>query len=301
MINFQPMKVLFNKKFLDHNIASNYEGDYRIKAFSGDHEDLDIDGEQYIGLVHPQEYIDFIQAACENNDIVAEVQLSPETYEAAKTAVGLSVLAAVDGDFAVVRPPGHHAFREKTSGFCIFNNMAIASQYLANKGKKVLIIDIDGHHGDGTQSIFYESDQVMFCSIHQMHAFPYTGSPLELGAGKGIGYTFNFPLTADSGDKEFLRAIDIIIKKAIEFKPDAIGISAGFDGYYKDKLLNLKYTLDAYYECGYRIRNHFGNVFAILEGGYHEDIPECVNSLIKGVNKGTPSNRVFFDTDMSIG
>ncbi len=295
------MKVIFNRKFINHNVASKYEGDYRIKDFIDKYDEADIDGEQYLSLVHSESYINYIRNACQKREKLAEIQLSPETYEAAKAAVGLSVLAAVDGDFAVVRPPGHHAGREKTSGFCLFNNMAIATQYLVNKGKKVLLIDIDGHHGDGTQSIFYNTDMVLFASIHQMHCFPFTGMPTEVGVGKGLGYTINIPITAGSTDKDFLRMLDALIKKAVDFRPDAVGVSAGFDGYIKDKLLELEYTQDAYYECGYRLRRSFRNIFAVLEGGYHDDVLQCVEKFVDGVNKGEPSKKVFWNPDMSIG
>ncbi len=92
-------------------------------------------------------------------------------------------MAAEQGDFAVVRPPGHHAKQERADGFCLFNNIAIAAQKLVNEGKKVFILDIDGHHGDGTQEIFYHSDQVLFCSIHQQYTYPGTGEANETGAG----------------------------------------------------------------------------------------------------------------------
>jgi len=295
------MKILFNRKFLNHNIASNYEGDYRIRPFAGKFDEIDVDGDPYLSLVHSAEYIEYIRNSCINRQSLAEVQLSPETFEAARAAVGLSVLAAVDSDFAVVRPPGHHAGREKTSGFCLFNNLAIATQYLVNKGNKVLIVDIDGHHGDGTQSIFYDSDQVMFTSIHQLHCFPFTGLPFETGTGKGAGYTVNIPLTPGSGDKEFLKALDAIIERAVDFRPDAVGVSAGFDGYVKDKLLEMEYSAGAFYECGYRLRRSFRNIFAVLEGGYHEDLLECVENFVNGVNRGEPSKKVFWNPDMSIG
>ncbi|MFO8128747.1 MAG: hypothetical protein R6T99_02460 [Bacteroidales bacterium] len=295
------MKVIFNKKFLDHNIASRYEGRYRIDYFSGKYDDVEVNGEKYVPLVHSKGYMKYIKSACMNREKVADVQLTPETYEAAKAAVGLSVLAAVDSDFAVVRPPGHHAGKEKTSGFCIYNNLAIAAQYMAGKGKRVLLIDIDGHHGDGTQSIFYDSNKVFFTSIHQMHCFPFTGSPLETGIDKGRGYTVNIPITAGSGDKDFLRALESIIRRVRDFRPQVVGVSAGFDGYYKDPLLELEYTLEAYYQCGYLLRRSFRNIFAVLEGGYHGDVPLCIENFVKGINDGTPSKKIFWNPDMSIG
>jgi acetoin utilization deacetylase AcuC-like enzyme len=148
----------------------------------------------------------------------------------------------------------------------------------------IFILDIDGHHGDGTQGIFYHSDQVLFCSIHQQFAYPWTGEPHEKGEGDGLGYTMNFPLPAGSGDRELLESVDTAIRRAEEFKPDAVGVSAGFDGYIEDRLLGLKYTLDGYYQCGRRLRQSFDHIFAVLEGGYHFDIKKCAEHFIRGVN-----------------
>ncbi len=291
------MKVLFNKKFLDHNIDSDVEGTYRLLPFADYYEAGEFDGEPYFPLVHTERYIDYIKQACLNGEVVAEVPLTKGSYEAAKLAVGLTIKASENGDFALVRPPGHHAWREKSAGFCFFNNIAIAVQKLVNEGKRVFIFDFDSHHGDGTQSIFYETDKVLFASIHQHFAFPFTGFPEETGKGEGLGYTANFPLIAGSGDKEFLEAVD----KAQQFKPDIVAVSAGFDGYYKDRLLGLQITQRAYYECGFRLRRAFKDIFAVLEGGYHEDLKECVNCFVEGIHKGSLPPALKWDTEMSIG
>ena len=295
------MKVLFNKKFLKHNVNSDAEGAYRIKDFPEHFEDTDFNGEEYITLVHSKSHKKLIKEACLHNEIAAEVQLNPDSYDAAISAVGLSIKAAEQGDFAVIRPPGHHAGKERAAGFCLFNNIAIATQKLVNEGKKVFIFDFDGHHGDGTQAIFYESDMVYYCSVHQAYAYPYSGFPNETGTGKGTGYTLNMPLISGSGDKEFFESLKKAISEARKFEPDSIGVSAGFDAYYKDRLLGLKFSLKAYYECGFKLRRAFPNIFAVLEGGYHHDIKQCVETFIDGVNVGArpPKNR--FDYEMSVG
>jgi acetoin utilization deacetylase AcuC-like enzyme len=295
------MNVLFNHKFLLHNIGSLEEGAYRIRDFEGKYENEDVHGEKFLTLVHTEHYINWIKEACLYRDTIAEVKLTPESFEAACLAVGLTVRASEQYDFAVVRPPGHHAGAEKAAGFCFFNNIAIAAQKLVNEGKKVFIFDFDGHHGDGTQSIFYRSNKVFFCSVHQYQAFPFSGFQHETGEDEGKGYTLNLPLIPGSGDKEFLNALDKAIKKAKEFQPDVIGVSAGFDGYYKDQVLNLQYTLDAFYECGFRLRRTFRNIFAVLEGGYHTEIKDCVLKFIQGVNQGAKPSRIKWDSDMSIG
>jgi acetoin utilization deacetylase AcuC-like enzyme len=295
------MKALFLKKFLEHNIDSDSEGAYRLLSFMDSYEVPSVNGEAYLNLVHSDRYIEYIQEACEHGDYVAEVYLSPASYEAACLAVGLTVMASEQGDFAVVRPPGHHAGRERAAGFCFFNNIAIATQKLVNEGKKVFIFDIDGHHGDGTQSIFYDSDRVLYCSIHQHYAYPFTGFPDETGTGPGSGYNFNFPLISGSGDKDFLATVDKAIVIARDFNPDVVAVSAGFDAYYKDKLLGLQVTQRAYYECAFRLRRAFSNIFAVLEGGYHDDIKECIEKFIDGIHKGAQPPVLKWDTDMSIG
>jgi len=294
------MKILYNEKFLQHNVNSQYEGSYRINDFK-DVENTEFDGEKYFSLVHDKEYIKMIKEACLNNNVFAEVQLSKSSFDAARTAVGLTILASEQNDFAVVRPPGHHAGRNKTSGFCFFNNIAIATQKLVDEGKKVFILDIDGHHGDQTQAFFYDTNKVFFCSIHQLYAYPFTGMENEKGEGKGDGFTLNIPLIPESGDKEFLAAINKAIMAAVDFNPDVIAVSAGFDGYKLDRLLNLNYSLDAFFQCGLKLRRSFGNIFAVLEGGYHNDIRKCVDSFIEGVNKGGIPPKSTWNHEMSMG
>ena len=258
------MRVLFNKKFLEHNPDEQLaEGSYRLGEFPENFEDEDVDGEPYLTLVHPESYVNQIRESCFNNETLAEVHLSPASWEAAKTAVGLSVLASMQGDFAAVRPPGHHAGRESYEGFCLFNNIAIAVQGLVNKGKKVVIIDIDAHHGNGTQEIFYDSDKVLYISFHQAFCYPHTGYPTETGEGDGQGHTLNIPLMPGGGDKVFLSTIDKIIAEALKFEPQVVAVSAGFDGYFKDKMMNFDFSLKAYYECGFRLGRAFNNIFAV--------------------------------------
>lgn len=278
------MEVLFNHKFLNHNHGSYAEGPYRIESFLSSTGEVDCNGEDLITLVHSDAHLNSVRDACRRHQIMAEVQLTPQSYEAACSAVGLTIMAAQNCDFAVVRPPGHHAKKNRADGFCFFNNMAIAVQSLVNEGKKVFILDIDGHHGDGTQRIFYQSDRVLFCSVHQQNAYPWSGEVDETGEGAGKGYTMNFPLPAGSGDMELLEAVDKAMQKAEKFRPDAVGVSAGFDGYVEDRLLDLNYTLDGYYKVGKRLSNSFNHIFAVLEGGYHLDIRKCADHFIKGVN-----------------
>lgn len=294
------MKILFNKTFLDHNIGSSYEGDYRLQDFAG-YPDVKADGEPYLGLVHTPEYIDNIRDCCFNEKAIAEIKLSPMSYKASCLGVGLSVKAAEQGDFAVVRPPGHHAHQDRASGFCLFNNIAIAAKLLANQGMKVFILDIDGHHGDGTQSIFYESNQVFYCSIHQQNTYPYTGTFMEIGKSEGTGFTLNIPIPENSGEKDFLKAVEKSIEAGLKFDPDVVAVSAGFDGYRKDRLLMLNYSLHAFYETGYLLSKNFKKVFGVLEGGYHTDLKECVEMFVNGVNIGARPSNIKWNHELSIG
>lgn len=294
------MKLLFHHTFLDHNIGSAYEGSYRLNDFS-DLEDTDASGEEFLELVHSKDYIKQIRGFCDNGSAIAEVKLSPTSYTAACLAVGLSVKASESGNFAVIRPPGHHAHHDKASGFCLFNNVAIAAEKLTREGKKVFILDIDGHHGDGTQDIFYDRKDVLYCSIHQQNTYPYTGTFMEIGKGEGLGYTLNIPIPENSGERDFLKAVFKAIEAGIKFGPDVVAISAGFDGYRKDRLLDLRFSLHAFYECGYRLSKAFNNVFAVLEGGYHEDLRECVNMFVDGINIGAKPSNIKWNHELSIG
>ena len=296
------MEFLFNKLFLEHNPDCPGEGAYRIEDFS-DLTDTTVDGEKWFSLVHSEEYIDMIKTACYSNKYLVEVKLSEISYRAACLAAGLSVRASETGDFAIVRPPGHHASREKTHGLCLFNNMAIAAQKLVMEGKRVFILDIDGHHGDGTQNIFYRSNKVLFASIHQANAFPYTGSAIESGEGEGLGFTLNMPVYPGNGDKEFLERLNKIIPVSIDFKPDVIGVSVGFDGYAQDNTLELKYSDRLFYEAAFQLKKAFRKtrVFAILEGGYHNNIRMLAESFIEGIKNGKKPPPMLINEDISFG
>lgn len=294
------MRILFNKKFLKHNPDSMFEGAYRIKDFT-DLENTEASGEEFLNLIHEKDYIEKIRKACFDGEYMAEVKMNRDTWDAALTAVGLTLLAAQQNDFAAVRPPGHHAYRNKSEGFCFFNNIAIASQHLVDQGKRVLILDIDAHHGNGLQDLFYCTDKVMYISIHQMFTYPMTGFPEQCGEGNGEGFTFNYPLMLNSGDKEFMAKLDKALVKGRVFNPDVCAVAAGFDGYHKDRMLNLNYSLQVYFDAGLKIRRSFRNVFAVLEGGYHEDIRKCVDTFIEGINRGAKPPDIKWDEGMAIG
>jgi acetoin utilization deacetylase AcuC-like enzyme len=199
-----------------------------------------------------------------------------------------------------VRPPGHHAYADRASGFCLFYNVAVAAQKLVNEGKKVLIIDFDGHLGDGTMDIFYDTNEVMFWSLHQYPAFPGHGFVNEIGAGKGRGYTVNVPLPPGSADDIFLQAVSYFMPVALQFKPDVVALSAGFDAHQNEMLLDLRLSYTGYYKLGQMLAEHFNQMFAVLEGGYNlEELPRCLYSFLAGVN-GQPAPHPVPETGSSM-
>ena len=244
-------------------------------------------GEKYLELVHTPEYIKRIKdmAAAKGGNADVDTIVSEGSYEAAIYAVGATIMASKSGDFALTRPPGHHAHRDYSSGFCLFNNIGIAAQYHANQGKRVLIIDFDGHLGCSTEKIFYVSNEIMYWSLHQFPAFPGGGDAHEIGEGVGKGYTINVPLPAGSGDEIFMDAFESFLPVAKEFNPNIVGISAGFDSHQYDLLLDLRVTVNSYYKIGKLISQNFEDVFATLEGGYNIEVfPRCLYNFLDGIN-----------------
>ena len=191
----------------------------------------------------------------------------------------------IENGFGLLRPPGHHAEKEFAMGFCLFNNIAILARYLQIKHtlEKILILDWDVHHGNGTQHTFEEDPSVLYISLHQYPFYPGSGALWETGAGKGKGATLNCPVRASSDNAVYEEAFRTrILPKIDSFKPDAILISAGFDAHDQDPLADIRLTSDFFGWMSLRMmevaaKYAGGRLLSLLEGGYNLDVlPECV-------------------------
>ncbi|WP_435149050.1 histone deacetylase family protein [Candidatus Pelagibacter bacterium nBUS_32] len=231
---------------------------------------------------HSSEYIGLVSKSFPENGLAfldGDTVVSPGSKEATKDAVG-SIITAIDSvqqkefknAFCAVRPPGHHAEKDKAMGFCIYNNVAVGANYLIEKYKynKIAIIDFDVHHGNGTQDIFYDNEKVLYISTHQYPYYPGSGSEQEKGKYNNI---FNIPLEAGTTAEEYLNAYEHVLKKLKEFKPEFLLFSAGFDAHIDDPLAQLRLGSEDFYTITKRtleLSKSFcnGNVVSILEGGY---------------------------------
>ena len=278
--------VIENFKKLDNrNLVwkkpSSFEQSILIKTHTKDYI-------KQVNLSFPQSGLKFLDG---------DTVVSPGSKDATKDAVG-SIISAIDGvenkefknAFCCVRPPGHHAEKEKAMGFCIFNNVAVGANYLIEKYKykKIAIIDFDVHHGNGTQDIFYNYKNVLYISTHQYPYYPGTGSEKENGKYNNV---LNIPLEAGTTGNEYLNAYEKVLDKLKEFKPEFLLFSAGFDAHIDDPLAQLRLSSEDFYKITKRtleVSKPFcnGNIVSILEGGYdlralQESTQRHVDALIE--------------------
>jgi acetoin utilization deacetylase AcuC-like enzyme len=257
--------------------------------------------EELILLAHPESFRERVRDAIPEEGIGridADTSASPKSWEAAMTAIGGAVAAVddvfagrADNVFVAARPPGHHAEKDRSMGFCLFNNVAIAARYAQKRhgAERVAIVDWDVHHGNGTQDIFWDDPTVLYCSTHQMPLYPGTGAKDETGAGTIV----NAPLSPMTGSDVFREAFRSRILPAVDnFRPDLILISAGFDAHHRDPLAEINLTEEDFDWATGQMLDRAGSysdnrLVSLLEGGYDlqglgSSVAAHVSRLMKG-------------------
>jgi acetoin utilization deacetylase AcuC-like enzyme len=295
--------IAFTPKYYAHNTGPGHpETPRRLKVILGELERLDMASLaekcklvsphpaslKDLELVHTREHIELVKRVCEHGGgllDLGDTVVSSKSYEVSRYAVG-GVLDAVNlvlrkkfrNAFALVRPPGHHAGPYYAAGFCLFNNVAVAAVHLLRRCgfDRVSIIDIDAHHGNGTQEIFYNTNKVLYVSLHEdPFDFPGTGFIDEVGEGEGLGYNVNIPFPFRVGNKGYLKAInEIVIPIVRQYAPQFILVSAGYDGHFSDPVAKLSLSAVAYASFFEKILDLTSTLcehrlVAVLEGGYN--------------------------------
>jgi len=258
---------------------------------------------KYLKIAHNPNYVNEVEKSFPKKGLFfldGDTIISPGSKTASSDAVG-SIITAIDGvmnkefknAFCAVRPPGHHAEKDKAMGFCIYNNVAVGAHYLIEKYKlkKIAIIDFDVHHGNGTQDIFYSNEKVLYISTHQYPYYPGSGANNERGIHNNI---LNIPLPAGTSSEEYLNAYEHVLKKLKQFKPEFVLFSAGFDAHKDDPLAQLQLKSKDFYDLTKRTLELVkssckGNIVSILEGGYDlkallESTEMHINALLEDKN-----------------
>jgi acetoin utilization deacetylase AcuC-like enzyme len=255
--------------------------------------------QEQLARVHDSDYLRKIgETAGVAVALDPDTYTSPETFEIARLAAG----AAIDGvervmaglhkrAFALVRPPGHHAERDRAMGFCFYNNVAVAAAHARTLGAdRIAIVDYDVHHGNGTQHMFERDPHVLYVSIHQHPYYPGTGDVVEIGEQRGMGFTVNVPLEAGAVNEDYrLIFADVVLPVLRQFKPDLVLLSAGFDAHARDPLGGMRLTAQAFAAMTMELREVAeeccsGRIVAVTEGGYDfRALAECLRGVVEAL------------------
>ncbi len=279
------MKVIFSPRCLEFKSPGHPESPERVRRT---HELLVQKGYEFLEpspcteedllRVHTHQLVESVQ----NNDFYDwDSPNLPRIYEYAILSAGGALSAMEvslsDGEcFSLMRPPGHHATSSKLGGFCYFNNIAVAAAKALTRYERVAILDFDCHHGNGTQAIFLKNNNVLYVSWHQAYIYPGTGYESESNC-------VNYPMGAGADHDVFMALFEKGLEKVTEFDPELIAVSAGFDGYIGDPLSMLRFEKRTYREIGEKIASFNVPSFAVLEGGYGLELPECILAFLEGL------------------
>jgi acetoin utilization deacetylase AcuC-like enzyme len=251
--------------------------------------------------VHPAWYLDRMETMCAGGGgrLDPDTYASPGSFHAARLAAGAGLTAVealraggADAAFCAVRPPGHHASATESMGFCMISNVAVVAASLADEGERVMVLDYDAHHGNGTQAVFWDDPRVLFVSYHQWPLYPGTGNVDETGAGAGLGATLNIPLPAGATGDVYLKAFDEIVAPVAErFAPTWVIVSAGFDAHRDDPLTDMGLAAGDYGPLTRRVLSLVpaGRRLVMLEGGYDLDALTTCSTEVMRELAGVPA------------